>query len=443
MPFTFQQHQVFTLREVGLSIQKTIANRYSKAYWIKAEMNKLNYYSYSGHCYPELVEKQNGKVVAQMRSTLWKGTYDSINQKFLQQVKEPLKDGIMVLLLAQIHYDAVYGISLNIIDIDPSFTLGDLEREKKETIERLNSEGLFYKNKQLSLPLLPQRIAILSVETSKGYADFIKILNHNPYGFQFHYQLFPVILQGEKAITTIRTQLKNLQNQISNFDIVVIVRGGGGDVGLSTFNNYSLAHDIATFPLPIFTGIGHATNETVTEMVAHKNAITPTEIAQILIHLFLDLDHHLNRAKVQIKNRLQQRLIEEKNLFEKSTRLLIALTKNMLFSHKSQLDATQAQLTQYAKFLIKRHHEYHLQLGKELNKSIQHFLELQEQSLKTLQEKLQILDPKNILKRGYSITTLNGKPLMKLENIQEGDEIKTQLLDGEFQSVITYLPKNK
>lgn len=443
MPFTFQQHQVFTLREVGLSIQKAIANRYSKAYWIKAELNKLNYYSYSGHCYPELLEKQNGKVVAQMRSTLWKGTYESINKKFIHTVKEPLKDGIMVLLLAQIHYDAIYGISLNILDIDPSFTLGDLEREKKETIEKLHSEGLFYKNKQLPLPLLPQRIAILSVETSKGYADFIKILNHNANGFRFHYQLFPVILQGEKAIVTIRSQLKHLRNQISNFDVVVIVRGGGGDVGLSTFNNYSLAHDIATFPLPIFTGIGHATNETVVEMVAHKNAITPTEIAQILIHIFLDLDNQLNTAKVQIKNRLQQRLIEEKNLFEKSTRLLIALTKNMLFSHRSQLDATQAQLTQFAKFFIKRHHDYHQQLGRELSKSVQHFLNRQEQSLQNFQEKLQILDPKNILKRGYSITTLKGLPILKIEDIQEGDEIKTQLFDGELQSVITHIPKKK
>src|SRR5688500_156033 len=181
MPEIADDKRIFTLLEVTSSIQRTLSERYKTSFWVKAEMNKINYYPHSGHCYPDLVEKKDGKVIAQLRSTLWKEDYLRINNSFLKVVKTPLRDGIKMLFCARIMFDPSHGLSLRIIDIDPAFALGELEREKQETIEELQKEGIFGKNKTLPLPLLPKRIAIISVQTSKGYADFIKVIGHNPW----------------------------------------------------------------------------------------------------------------------------------------------------------------------------------------------------------------------------------------------------------------------
>ena len=286
MPEKVDNKIIFTLKEVTESIQKTLTQRYSSIFWVKAEMNKLNYYNHSGHCYPELIEKIESKLVAQIKSILWKDDYENINLNFIKVLKEPLKDGIKILFAARITFDPVYGLALRIVDIDPTFTLGDLEKEKQETIDRLKKENLFEKNKQTLMPLLPQRIAIISVQTSKGYADFIKVIDQNPWSYKFFYLLFPSLLQGEKAVASIILQLDRIRKVIAHFDVVAIIRGGGGDVGLSCYNNYELSKAIATFPLPVLTGIGHATNQTVAEMTAYQNAITPTKLAEFLIQKF-------------------------------------------------------------------------------------------------------------------------------------------------------------
>ena len=270
MPEVINDRQIFSLLEVTRSIQKTIAERYKSSYWIKAELNKLNYYRQSGHCYPELVEKQNGKIVAQIRSNLWKDDYLKIDNNFKRVLNETLKDGIKILFLASISFHPEYGLNLRIIDIDPSFTLGDLEKEKQETIKKLKDEDLFNKNKLLILPTLPQRIAIISVETSKGYADFLQVFEqaNKSWRYKFFHMLFPSLLQGDNAVPSIIKQLNRIKKVINHFDVVAIVRGGGGDIGLSCYNNYNLAKEVALFPIPVITGIGHATNETVTEMIS-------------------------------------------------------------------------------------------------------------------------------------------------------------------------------
>src|SRR5690606_24620172 len=299
---------IFSLAEVARSIQKTIADRYRSVYWIKAEMNKLNHYSHSGHCYPDLVEKKNGKAVAEMRAVLWNGDYQRINQRFLQVTKEPLKNGITILFQATISYDPLYGLSLRILDIDPAFSLGELEREKLECIERLKREDLFYANKRLTLPVVPKRLAIISVETSKGYSDFLKILKDNPWGYRFEYKLFPALLQGDKSITSIIGQLATIAEGMDKYDIAAIIRGGGGEVGLSSYNNYLLAAAVSTFPIPVLTGIGHSTNETVVEMVAYHNAITPTELADFLIQRFHDFAAPLEQTRQTLVRTARQSL---------------------------------------------------------------------------------------------------------------------------------------
>ncbi|MBU2466518.1 MAG: exodeoxyribonuclease VII large subunit, partial [Bacteroidetes bacterium] len=286
MPTTVNNKQVFSLLEVTDSIRKTINQRYNSRYWVKAEMNKLNHYPRSGHCYPDLLQKEAGKIVAQIRGTLWKDTFAQINQAFLQVMQESLRDGIGILMLVSIKFDPNYGLTLQIHDIDPTFTLGDLEREKQETISKLKAEGIFDQNKNTSIPLLPKRLAIISVSTSKGYADFLKITEARMNGFALEHYLFPSLLQGEQAVSQMLKRLEEIRKVVSHFDLVAIIRGGGGEVGLSSFNHYTLAKTIATFPIPVITGIGHATNQTVCEMVAHTNAVTPSDLADIIMDRF-------------------------------------------------------------------------------------------------------------------------------------------------------------
>ncbi len=358
--------QVFSLLEVTKSIQKTIADRYKSAFWVKAEMNKLNHYSQSGHCFPELVEKANGKVIAEIKSTLWRDDYLNINNNFIKTLKEPLKDGIKILFLAKVNYTPTYGLSLQILDIDPSYTLGDLEREKQETIKKLKNENSFDKNKKLRLPLLPQRIAIISVESSKGYADFLRVLDTNSWDYKFFHYLFPSILQGENAVKSMLAQLKRIEKVKSHFDVVAIIRGGGGDVGLSYYNNYSLAKAIAEFPLPVITGIGHATNETVVEMISSTNAITPTKIAEFLLQKFHNFSVPLQRAQDKIIDKSRRLLLEENTGFNSEVKLFKSVTENILLENRSDIKGLQNLIAQQIKFIFNNSKEQLSQLKKSI-----------------------------------------------------------------------------
>lgn len=434
MPEQFADKTVFSLYEVARSIQKTIAERYGSLYWIKAEMNKLNHYKHSGHCYPELLEKREGRVVSEMRAILWKGDYQRINARFLEMTGEPLKNGINILFQAAISYDPLYGMSLRIVDIDPAFTLGDLEREKAETITRLKAEGLYDANKKRPFPLLPKRLAIISVETSKGLADFLKIIGQNPYGYTFQHDLFPALLQGEKAVASIVAQLKEIGKLNKRYDVVAIVRGGGGEVGLSCYNHYDLAHAVATFPIPVLTGIGHATNETVTEMVAYKNAITPSELADFLMQRFHGFAVPLQRAEERIAQRAKEVLLyENRNLDQ-----LIAAFRNesryTLHTEQQRVRQLRLGLLQQARFVLRNEAEKRLRMVKDLEKGALSLLKAQETAVVQAEKMVHLLSPAQVLKRGYSITLLKGQTVMSTAVLRPGDVLNTVLADGTVAS---------
>ena len=414
MPETVDHKTVFSLLEVSRSIQKTIAERYKSLYWIKAEMNKLNHYTHSGHCYPELVEKKDGKVVAEMRSILWKADFQRINQQFIKLLNEPLRDGITILFQAAISYDPLYGFSLKIVDIDPTFVLGELEKEKRESIRKLQEEGIYHANKNLPFPRLPKRLAIISVETSKGLSDFFKIIHQNPWNYTFEYTLFPALLQGDKSIPSIIRQLANIAEKAEQFDAVAIIRGGGGDVGLSSYNNYNLAKAIAIFPIPVITGIGHSTNETVSEMVAYRNAITPSELADFLIQQF----HQFAIPVDEALNRIVQ---ATRTLFEREERLLNQYSQSISWNSKAVLATHENRLTALAG---------HLRLfSKQLFKD-------KTNELDNIQRLLQLADPKQLLKKGFSITRVNGRAITDETEVQEGDDMETLLFQGTVYSKI-------
>lgn len=427
---------IFSLAEVARSIQRTLAERYKSSYWIKAEMNKLNHYSHSGHCYPELVEKKDGKVVAEMRAILWKGDYQRINQHFIEVAKEPLKNGITILFHASITYDPLYGLSLRIIDIDPAYSLGELEREKLESITRLKQEGIFFNNKQRPYPAVPKRLAIISVETSKGYADFLKIIDGNPWGYRFEKTLFPALLQGDKSIASILGQLKNIHNQYQQYDVVTIIRGGGGDVGLSSYNHYLLAATIAQFPIPVLTGIGHSTNETVSEMVAYQNAITPSELADFLIQQFHRFAAPVIQANDILVSKSAQLLEVQRQTLGNCVRYFRQGSTHLISHQRQTLEHLAIQLKKNTATYVKQKQQELLVPKQRLRTASRTVLNTWQSDLSTTEKTVKLLDPQRVLDRGYSITRINGEVLKNTDSVREGDLVETFLASGALKSTV-------
>lgn len=450
--------KIFSLVEVTASIRKTLTGRYSSSFWVAAEMNKLNHYPHSGHCYPDLVEKAEGKTVAQLKSTLWREDYIRINRQFLKIVKSPLKDGIRILFCARVTFDPVHGLALRIIDIDPVFSLGELEREKQESILRLQNEGIFDRNKRLVFPMLPQRLAVISVETSKGYADFQKVIQGNSWNYKFFHLLFPAVLQGDRAVPSIRYQLSRIRKVIEHFDAVAIIRGGGGDVGLSCFNDYTLARDIALFPLPVITGIGHATNETVAEMVAWRNAITPTELGDFLLQRFHDFARPVERAEEVIAETSAQLLEGARESLSYTVRYLASVTRHAVAGSHHALSQKVSQLSRQTElvFLRVQRAQSSLQarlvagsslccnaaradihsVSRMMRKDVAMNLRGQKAVIDALARTVNNLDPLNVLKRGYTLTRLGSQTITSANDLRAGDVIETRFADGTVTSKV-------
>lgn len=459
MPTEINNRKTFRLSEVANSIKKTLSDRYTSSFWVTGEIHKLNYYSSSGHAYPELVEKEDNKILVEMRGVIWKSNLSQINRNFNQVLQTTLQDGIKVLMLVMIEYTPMYGVQLKIIDIDPTFTLGDLEKEKRETLLRLKKENLYDLNRKTTLPLLPQRIAVISADNSKGYLDFMKILEGNPFGYKYFTMLFPALLQGDRSTQSIITQLERIKKVKHHFDAVALLRGGGGEVGLSSYNKYELSKAIAEFPLPVITGVGHSTNETVAELVSYYNAITPTKTAEFLIQKFHDFAVPLEEHNKTILRESREQLSRAKEYLMQLRRLLKTLgesgverEKRALANLSSQLSSAahsslkdQLQLLQRSReqmhSLSKLLSERNFSLLKELQAKITNSLERLNESetlhLNALQKQVRLLDPKNTLKRGYSITQLNGKAITGAQDLRENDEIETLLFEGSIKSKVT------
>lgn len=459
-----ESRKIFTLKQVMLSVRKTLETRYKQSYWVKAEMHKLNL-STSGHAFPELVHKENETIHAQINATIWKGNLQRINQTFVEVVKEPLQEGTTLLMQVNIVFHELYGLSLNILEIDPSFTLGELQKERALTLQRLEKQGLLNLNQKLNFPLLPKRIAVISAENSKGYADFMEVLQRNPAAYRFTTFLFPAYLQGDVAVTSIKDQLERIRKVSHFFDIVAIVRGGGGEVGLSCYNHFDLCASIATFPLPILTGIGHSTNITVAEMVAFRNAITPTELADFLIQSFDEVNTPLLEASKLIKQATRNMLSNEQKKLVSSAQLLNKSAKiNLQFwGEKLRLELLQTKLEVKAKLLSERDLIQHqgMMLGQTTNRifrlsnmvlkdkmdqlcpSVSRYLDNHQKELGFIEVRVEILDPVHVLKRGYSIARINGVNLVDIVQTNVGDTLEIESYKWLLNATISKTQKNE
>lgn len=409
-----QERKIFALSKLSKAIERVINTHCSSVVWVKAEIVKLNYYPHSGHAYPDLVEKRHGKIVAEMRGSIWKSQFNSINKKFREVLQEDLKDNMTVVLQAQVTYHSLYGLSLNITDIDPEYSLGELAKQKAETIKRLKEEKLFTANKQHALPDLPKTIAIISVESSKGYQDFLNVIQHNPWGYRYHLKLFPAILQGDRAITTITRQLEIIKKYTKVFDAVAIIRGGGGEIGLSCYDDYRLAKNIASFPIPVLTGIGHSTNQTVSEIVSYQSFITPTKIAEFLLQEFHNFFFPIRENLDRLKHLIRRSFEREQAGLKESTRLLKSLSKWNLEKNHNKLQQLKLGLHLHTKTILER----------------------EKVDLKGFATNIRLLSPENLLKKGYSISRVNGKLVQDIATIQTEDLLVTQVHGGIIRSKI-------
>lgn len=413
--------RIFPLSKVTAAIENVINSHCSKVLWVKAEIVKLNHYPQTGHCYPDLVEKRNGRIVAEIRGNIWSTQFEQINARFKEVLHEELKDDMTVVIQAAVTYHPVYGLALNILDIDPEYTLGELARQRTETIKKLQQEGLFEANKQLSLPKLPKTIAVISVESSKGYQDFVNVIAHNPWGYKYHQLLFPAVLQGENAVKTILAQLQKIKKYAKHFDAVAIIRGGGGEIGLSCYDDYRLAKAIAAFPLPVLTGIGHSTNETVCELVSYKSFITPTKIAEFFLQEFNNFALPLKENSEKIRTLVNR-------IFERQENMLLQASRSFGFYSERTLQKNMNRLEHFQNFIISASKAQ---------------LRDEKSELRNIANSVELLSPQNILKRGYSITRSNGRIVKDSEELHEKDMVEIEFFSGKAQAEIGNIESKK
>ena len=448
-----------SLFELNSKIKSTIHESFAETYWIVAEISEIREVR-NGHCYLELIEKdeKTEQIIAKSRANIWAYTYRMLKPYFIQSTGQQLTSGLKVLVRASIDFQEVYGFSLNIRDIDPNYTLGDMAQKKQAILNKLSEEGVIDMNKELEIPLVPQKIAVISSPTAAGYEDFCNQLNNNPQGYQFYIKLFPSIMQGDQTEASVTAALDRIYEYEDFFDVVVIIRGGGSTSDLMCFDNYWIAYNIAQFPIPVFSGIGHERDETVVDFVAHTRLKTPTAVAEHILELVSDFDNRLEFLKDNVVSNTRDILSSYKSMFERSSMRFKPLVSHSLTKQKSMLANMAHQLENYSSSYIKDrinylniiservktssinriHNEKRIinQYPQILASKTKYFFSDQKAQLQLFEKTNNLLNPINILKKGYSITYLNDKAVKNSTELKKGDKITTQLFDGKIDSTV-------
>ena len=429
-----------SLYQLNQLIKESLRQVIPTTIWLRAEIHNITT-NYSGHCYLDLIEKgeNSDQIIAKQRATIWASTYKLLAYKFYSATGGTLQAGMNILVEVSVEFHELYGMSLNVRDIDPTYTLGELQRRRLEVIQRLKNRGLIDKNKQLPMPRLVQRIAVISSPTAAGYADFVHQLQNNPHGFTYSVTLFPAIMQGpqtEESILSALDKIINFQLSTFNFQLVVIIRGGGATSDLQAFDSEALAERCANFPLPIITGIGHLRDETILDLVAHKNLKTPTAVAEYIISHTLELDMDLLALGDRIQKSVILRLEQEKNLLTSLSAYIPQYALRLLASSDSKLTSLQHRVELKTADLIAKNRLLLDRKYDQLSALVNQQLQQQQNNLKLIETKLQLLDPQQLLKKGYSFTTHNGKLVTSIIQLTSGDTITTTLADGTIDSIV-------
>jgi exodeoxyribonuclease VII large subunit len=428
------ENQPLSLYQLLDQVKSVVKNHMAYGYWLVAEISELKV-NYSGHCYLELIEKEKaGTVKARARATIWASVFRMLQPYFETTTRTALSAGMKVMVKVLVEFHEVYGFSLNITDIEPSFTIGEMARQKQEIINRLIAEGVFEMNKDLALPLLPRKIAVISSRTAAGFGDFENQLNNNPYGYRFYMKLFPAVMQGAEAESSIITALDKINEKDDFFDLVVIIRGGGSQSELSCFDSYWLAFNICQFPLPVLTGIGHEQDETIADLVAHTRLKTPTAVAEFLIGLFHTADNTINQLSLALAEAVTGKLEEEKTRLSRILLMLKPVIREHLTDNAGSLRMQGVRLKGCVERRILKETGVLNRWSDKLGEDSRKFLNRQKHVVEILSQRTQYLDPFVILKRGYSVTYFNGKALKDPASVAGNEIIETRLAQGMLKS---------
>lgn len=380
----------YSLKELCDWIQEMVENDLPDRYWVCAEVASM---SVRGHCYMELVEKaENGILAAKVRATCWSNVYHLLSAYFLQETGQSLHTGLQVMLEVSVEYHAVYGLSLNVWNIDPTYTLGDLAKQRQATIQQLTEDGVMDLQKALQIPSLPRRVAVISSADAAGYGDFCDQLKHNRFGFKFHVQLYPAVVQGDTAARSVVQALNSIAALEEEWDVVIIIRGGGASTDMSCFDDYNLASHCAQFPLPIIAGIGHTRDVSVVDMVVHTSVKTPTAAAEWLIERVAEQVERVGSLMLRLQRATQNAVSREKNRLLLYEQQIFNAVRGKAVRERGKLDLW----------------------------------------MKTIE----LHSPERIFKMGYSLTMVNGKMVRSQSEVNEGDMLETHLHDGVIQSVV-------
>lgn len=434
--------EAISLYELNALVRRHLATAFPDEYWVQAEMSDVRTNA-TGHCYLELVEKDergNG-LLAKAKAIIWSQTYRLLKPYFEQETGQAFVSGIKVLVKVTVGFHELYGYTLTVVDIDPSYTLGDMARRRREILNRLKKEGVINLNKELVLPSLPQRIAVISSATAAGYDDFCNQLVHNPYGYVFYTKLFAAVMQGEKVEESIIAALDQIYDQIENWDVVVIIRGGGATSDLSNFDSYMLAASCAQFPLPIITGIGHERDDTVIDAVVHTRVKTPTAAAEFLIsHIHRTtqkLDDLIGRAMQGVTWILDN---GKQQLERCIVKLPILCSNNHLNESKRIKNLSHKICIVTESLMIKE--EYKVErLYARLVGLVQNKYDKECYRLQLLEERLNASSPERILAKGYSLTLKDSRVITDVSEINIGDRLITRVAKGEIYSIVKSIKK--
>jgi exodeoxyribonuclease VII large subunit len=404
-----------SLSELNRKIKASLQYSFAEKIWIRAEISELQV-NYTGHCYLELIEKDAAgmKVLARLRANCWANTFRMLKPYFESATGQAFASGIKVLICGTVEFHEQYGISFNVKDIDPTYTLGDMAKRRLEIINRLREEGVIEMNRELALPKITRRIAVISSQTAAGYEDFVNQLEHNARKLPFYCKLFPAVMQGTQTEASVIAALDRIYQYHTYFDAVVIIRGGGATADLASFDSYDLAYYCTQFPLPIIVGIGHQRDRTVLDEVAHTSAKTPTAVAELLVE-------HLGKTADYLE-KLQERLS--------------ASVQRLMQKEKQRLGDVEKNLKRQTEWILLRKRQKLENIQQELPRLVRYFLDKKRHAIAISEQRLQASSPERLLKKGYSITTVNGKIVKSAAQIKSADNITTHLADGKIQSVV-------
>lgn len=409
------EDQALSLYELNNRVKLALRDQLSETYWVQAELSDVRS-NYSGHCYLEFVQKDSSgnNLIAKARGTIWSNVYKLLKPYFEQETGQAFTSGIKVLVKVSVEFHELYGFSLTVYDIDPTYTVGDMARKRREILRQLEEEGVIGLNKELPMPLLPQRIAVISSASAAGYDDFCNQLENNPYGLICYTKLFPAIMQGEHVEESIIAALDRIYLEVDNWDVVVIIRGGGATSDLTGFDTYPLATNCAQFPLPIITGIGHERDDTVIDSVAHTRVKTPTAAAEFLI------------------GRLYESALRLENFAER----IVSQVEKLMVRENNRLARMAERIPMGTKMYLQRGHHRIEQVWRRIQTALTNKLMKENHRLQLKEQQVRAASPEHLLKKGYSITLVNGKAVKNASVLKKGDTLVTVFHNGKIESEV-------